>query len=148
MENAGHRIELLLVEDDLAQVRLTQEALKAGSIPLNLNIAADGFEALDFLNRQGKYEKAPRPDLILLDLNLPKKSGKQVLSEIKADPCLRNIPVVIITSSQAPQDILHAYGLNANCYITKPLDFDEFVSLVHSLEDFWFTKATLPSCPA
>jgi CheY-like chemotaxis protein len=136
--------DLLLVEDNPGDVRLTQEALRETTIPVHLNVATDGVEAVDFLYRRGKYRDAPRPELILLDLNLPRKSGREVLSEIKADPSLRSIPVVVMTTSTAEQDINKAYSLNANCYITKPLDLDQFLSVIRSIEDFWLTRATLP----
>lgn len=138
-------IDLLLVEDNPGDIRLTQEAFKTGRFAVRLNIALDGVEAVDFLHRRGKFENAPRPELILLDLNLPRKNGREVLSEIKADPDLKRIPVLVITTSRAEQDVSNAYGLNANCYITKPLAFDDFIKVVHSIEDFWLTKATLPT---
>lgn len=137
-------VEILLVEDNPGDVRLTKEALRESKVRNNLNIAADGVEALAFLRREGKHEAAVRPDLILLDLNLPRKDGREVLYEIKSDPDLRQIPVVVLTSSQAEQDILSAYGLHANCYVTKPVDFDQFIRVVQSIEDFWFTIVRLP----
>ena len=137
-------VDLLLVEDNPGDIRLTQEALKEGSIPVNLSVAQDGAEAVDFLFRRGRYHNAPRPKLILLDLNLPRKSGREVLSEIKADPVLRRIPVVVMTTSTAEQDIARAYSLNANCYVAKPIDLDAFIEIVHSIEDFWLKKAILP----
>jgi CheY-like chemotaxis protein len=149
--------EVLLVEDNPGDIRLTKEALRYGDVPVKLSVAMDGVEALDFLRRRGRFKTAPRPDLILLDLNLPRKNGREVLSEIKSDGDLRSIPVLVITTSQSPQDVERAYTLNANCYITKPVEFDAFVDLLRSLEDFWLTKATLPaengpklfsSCPA
>ncbi len=141
--------DLLLVEDNPGDVRLTQEALRETTIPVHLSVATDGVEAIDFLRRRGKFREAPRPELILLDLNLPRKSGREVLSEIKGDPVLRSIPVVVMTTSTAEQDINKAYALNANCYITKPLDLDQFLSVIRSIEDFWLTRATLPrSIPA
>jgi CheY-like chemotaxis protein len=138
-------IEVLLVEDNPGDVRLTREALKEGKVHNNLHVAPDGVEALAFLRREGKYADAVRPDLILLDLNLPRKSGREVLEEVKGDPALRNIPVVILTSSQAEQDIARAYDLHANCYITKPVDLDQFITVVKSIEDFWFTVVKLPT---
>jgi two-component system, chemotaxis family, response regulator Rcp1 len=138
-------IEVLLVEDNPGDVRLTREALKEGKVRNNLHVVSDGAEALAFLGRQGQYETAVRPDLILLDLNLPKKDGRQVLEEIKNDPVLRLIPVVILTSSQAEQDILRAYDLHANCYVTKPVDLDQFITVVKSIESFWFSIVKLPS---
>ena len=140
----GVPIEILLVEDSLGDVRLTVEALRDGKVLNNLNVARDGVEALAFLRRQGPHAEAPRPDLILLDLNMPKKDGREVLAEIKNDDSLRRIPVVILTTSQAEQDILKSYDLHANCYITKPVDFDQFISVVQSVEDFWLTMVKLP----
>lgn len=137
-------IEILMVEDNPGDVRLTVEALKEGKVRNNLHIAEDGVEALAFLRRQGRYAEAPRPDLILLDLNLPKKNGREVLEEIKEDPDLRRIPVVILTVSQAEQDIVKSYNLHANCYITKPVDLDQFLDVVKSIENFWLTVVMLP----
>lgn len=137
--------EILLVEDNPADVRLTREALHEGKVRNNLSVAADGVEALAFLRREGSHADAVIPDLILLDLNLPRKDGRQVLEEIKADPSLRHIPVVVLTSSQAEQDILRAYDLHANCYVTKPVDLDQFIHVVQSIEDFWFTIVKLPA---
>jgi len=138
-------VEILLVEDNPGDVRLTREALKEGKVHNNLHVAPDGVEALAFLNREGKYADAVRPDLILLDLNLPRKGGREVLEVIKGEPSLRHIPVVILTSSQAEQDIARAYDLHANCYITKPVDLDQFITVVKSIEDFWFTVVKLPT---
>lgn len=140
----GKPIEILLVEDNPGDVRLTREALKEGKVRNVLSVVQDGVEALAFLKRQGAYAKAARPDLILLDLNLPKIDGQEVLAEIKASPALRAIPVVILTTSSAEQDILRTYNLHANCYITKPLDMDQFISVVKSIEDFWLTVVKLP----
>jgi two-component system, chemotaxis family, response regulator Rcp1 len=137
-------IEILLVEDNPGDVRLTIEALKEGKVANEINVAADGIEALAFLRREGKYENAPKPDLILLDLNLPKKNGREVLAEIKMNPHLKCIPVVILTSSQAEKDIAATYNLHANCYITKPVDFDQFIKVVKSIENFWFKVVKLP----
>jgi chemotaxis family two-component system response regulator Rcp1 len=137
-------VEILLVEDNPGDVRLTREALKEGKVRNNLHVAPDGVEALRFLRREGEYAQAVRPDLILLDLNLPKKDGREVLEEIKADPALKSIPVVILTSSSAEQDILRSYRLHANCYVTKPVDLDEFITVVRSIENFWFTIVKLP----
>lgn len=137
-------IEILLVEDNPGDVRLTIEALKEGKVSNKINVAADGIEALAFLRREGKYENAPKPDLILLDLNLPKKNGREVLAEIKMDSRLKCIPVVILTSSQAEKDIVTTYNLHANCYITKPVDFGQFIDVVKSIENFWFTVVKLP----
>jgi len=144
---ASQPIEVLLVEDNPGDVRLTREALKEGKVHNNLSVAPDGVEALAFLRRQGRYADAPRPDLILLDLNLPKKDGREVLEEIKSDPALRSIPVVILTTSEAERDIARAYDLHANCYITKPVDLDQFITVVKSIEDFWFTIVKLPPGP-
>jgi CheY-like chemotaxis protein len=138
-------IEVLLVEDNPADVRLTEEALKEGKVRNRLHSVPDGVEALAFLRREGKYVDAVRPDLILLDLNLPRKSGREVLGEIKTDPALRHIPVVVLTSSQAEKDIAQAYDLHANCYVTKPVDLDRFIEVVKSIEGFWFSIVKLPS---
>ena len=137
-------VEVLLVEDNPGDVRLTREALKEGKIRNNLHVAKDGVEALAFLRREGEHADAPRPDVILLDLNLPRKDGREVLAEVKGDPALRQIPVVILTSSQAEEDICRAYDLHANCYISKPVDLDQFIRVVRSIEDFWFTVVKLP----
>jgi chemotaxis family two-component system response regulator Rcp1 len=133
-----------MVEDNPGDIRLTVEALKEGKVRNNLHTVGDGEEALAFLRRQGPYAEAPRPDLILLDLNLPKKTGQEVLAEIKEDPDLRRIPVVILTVSGAEADILKTYNLHANCYITKPVDLDRFIEVVKSIEDFWLTVVMLP----
>jgi two-component system, chemotaxis family, response regulator Rcp1 len=137
-------VEILLVEDNPGDVRLTREALREGKVRNNLSVVDDGVKAVQFLRREGEYADAPRPDLILLDLNLPRMSGPEVLEQIKADPELRSIPVVILTSSQAERDIVRAYELSANCYITKPVDLDQFISVVKTIEDFWFTIVRLP----
>jgi CheY-like chemotaxis protein len=141
---AGKPVEILLVEDNPGDVRLTIEGLKEGKVNNNLYVVEDGVEAMAFLRREGKYAEAVRPDLILLDLNLPKKDGREVLTEIKADENLRFIPVVVLTTSEAEQDILRAYSLHANCYITKPVDLEQFIAVVTSIEDFWFTIVKLP----
>ena len=138
-------VDLLLVEDNPGDVRLTEEALKDGPVQVNLSVAKDGVEAVEFLTRTGRFQNAPRPDLILLDLNLPRKNGREVLAEIKSDPDLRQIPVIVMTTSKSEQDIERAYELNANCYITKPIELDDFLGVVHSIEDFWLTKAMLPA---
>ena len=143
-ENISRPIEILLVEDNPGDVRLTKEALKDARVINNLHVADDGIEALDFLNRQGKHLNAVRPDLILLDLNLPKKDGREVLGEIKADPDLRQIPVVILTTSKAEEDILKTYDLHANCYITKPVDLEKFIEVISAIEDFWLSIVKLP----
>jgi len=137
-------IEVLLVEDNPGDVRLTIEALKEAKVSNNLHIAVDGVEAMAFLRREGKFAEAPHPDLVLLDLNLPKKDGREVLAEIKSDPALRRIPVVVMTTSKAEEDILRSYDLHANCYITKPVDLDQFITVVKSIEDFWLTIVKLP----
>ena len=140
----GELIEILLVEDNPGDVRLTVEALKEAKVLNNLSVASDGVEALAFLRRQGVYRDARRPDLIFLDLNLPRKEGREVLAEIKGDESLRRIPVVVLTTSQAEQDVLRSYDLHANCYITKPLDLDQFMEVIHSVEGFWLTIVKLP----
>ena len=144
VEENGRQAEFLLVEDNPGDVRLTQEALSESKLRNHLSVVGDGVEALAFLRREGKYADAPRPDIILLDLNLPKKSGREVLAEIKADPVLRRIPVVIITSSEAEQDVLASYDLHVNCYISKPVDLDQFIKVVRSIETFWITIVKLP----
>ena len=136
--------KILLIEDNPGDVRLTQEALKDAKVRNKLHVVRDGVEALAFLRREGKYAGAPHPDLILLDLNLPRKNGREVLAEIKKDPNLRRIPVVILTVSQAEEDVLKTYDLHANCYITKPVDLDQFMTVVQSIEDFWLTIVRLP----
>lgn len=137
-------VEILLVEDNAGDHRLTQEALREGKVYNNLHWARDGDEAMDFLKRRGKHHDAPRPDIILLDLNLPKKDGRVVLSEIKADDAIKSIPVVILTTSKAEEDVLRSYDLHANCYVTKPVDLDKFILVVQSIDRFWLTIATLP----
>ena len=143
-ETAATPIEILLVEDSPGDVRLTKEALRDAKVRNNLHVASDGMEATDFLKRQGKHASAPHPDLILLDLNLPKKGGWQVLEEIKADPRLKSIPVVILTTSGAEEDILRSYQHHANCYITKPVDLDQFLKVVKTIDNFWLTIVKLP----
>ena len=140
----GHPIEILLVEDNAGDVRLTIEALRESKVRNNLHVASDGVQAMDFLRQQGHYEHAIRPDLVLLDLNLPRKDGREVLAEIKADPKLKTIPVVVLTTSRAERDVLQSYELQANCYITKPVDLEQFITVVRSIEDFWLTIVTLP----
>ena len=143
----GHQrpIEILLVEDNSGDVRLTREAFKEARVLNELHSVEDGVEAIKFLRRENQYENAPRPDLILLDLNLPKKDGREVLSEIKADEDLKAIPVVILTTSKAEEDIVKMYNGHANCYISKPVDIDQFVTVVKSIESFWFSIVKLPS---
>ncbi len=138
-------IEILLVEDNSGDARLAREALRDAKVRNNLTWISDGTEALAFLRREGKYAAAPRPDLILLDLNLPRKDGREVLTEIKGDDKFKRIPVVVLTTSQAEEDVLRAYHLNANCYITKPVDLDQFLKVVKTIEDFWLTIVKLPS---
>ena len=138
-------VVILLVEDNAGDVRLTREALHEGKVANQLIVASDGVEALAVLHRTGSQAAAPRPDLILLDLNLPRKDGRDVLAEIKQDPDLRRIPVVVLTTSKAEEDILRTYNLHANCYITKPVDFEKFVSVVKTIDEFWLTVVRLPS---
>ena len=137
-------VEILLVEDDPADILLAEEGLREGSVPSILSVVPDGIEALAFLRRQGKYAQASRPDLILLDLNLPKRSGLEILAEIKADTALRRIPVIVLTTSDAPQDILRAYDLQASAYITKPSDLEEFHRIMNTLSDYCITVVKLP----
>jgi two-component system, chemotaxis family, response regulator Rcp1 len=144
MSRFDRAVEILLVEDNPGDVRLTQEALKDAKMCNNLTVAQDGVEAMDILHRIGPYANLPRPDLILLDLNLPRKDGREVLAEVKSDPSLKFIPVVVLTTSQAEEDILRAYNLNANCYISKPVDLDQFIKVVRSIEDFWLEIVCLP----
>ncbi len=132
------------MEDNPGDVLLTKIALEDSKISVNLNVVEDGVEAMAFLRKQGKYLNMPHPDIILLDFNLPKKDGREVLAEVKADKNLKRIPVVVLTTSQAEEDILKAYNLAANCYISKPVDFDQFVKIVQSIENFWFTVVKLP----
>ena len=146
-DTRGRPIQILLVEDNPGDVRLTIEALKEGKVSNNLSVARDGVEALSFLRREGSHGNAARPDLILLDLNLPKKDGREVLAEIKEDSRLRRIPVVVLTTSKAEEDILRTYDLHANCYITKPVDLEQFISVVRSIDDFWLSVVRLPPKP-
>lgn len=143
-ENSGKPIEILLVEDNPGDARLALESFKESSIHNELHWAADGLEAMKFLRRQGGYANAPRADLILLDLNMPKMDGRKVLAEIKSDDNLKRIPVVVLTISRAEEDILKTYNLHANCYVTKPLDLDQFLKVIKSIEDFWMTIVRLP----
>lgn len=143
-QNISKPAEILLVEDNPGDVRLTQECFKESKISNNLSVVMDGQEAIDFLRQKGNFANVPRPDLILLDLNLPRKDGREVLAEIKADPDLRKIPVVVLTISKAEQDILKSYDLHANCFITKPIDINQFTAIVKSIEDFWLTIVKLP----
>ena len=137
-------VEILLVEDNPGDVRLTQEALTENKLHNNLHVVWDGEEAIAFLRREGQYADAPRPDLVLLDLNLPKKDGRELLAEMKGDPGLKRIPVVILTTSTAEADVLRMYDLHANCYVTKPVDLDQFIRVVQTIEEFWLTIVRLP----
>ncbi len=137
-------IEILLVEDNPGDVRLTKEALKGSKVNNTMHVAEDGVEAMTYLRREGEYKDAPRPDLILLDLNLPRMDGREVLDKIKTDDKLKTIPVVILTTSEDDEDILRAYNLHANCYIKKPVNLDQFIKIVNSIEDFWFSIVKLP----
>jgi len=140
-----HRhIEMLMIEDSAADVLIAQEAFYQAKVLNSMHVVVDGVDAMAFLHREGTYVSAPRPDLILLDLNLPRKNGREVLAEIKEDPNLKSIPVVVLTTSSADEDILKAYNLHANCYVVKPIDFSNFVQVVHSISSFWFSVVTLP----
>ena len=141
----GKQVEILLVEDNEGDIRLTQEALKESKLDNQLSIVKDGEEALEFLHKKGKYKDAATPDLVLLDLNLPKKNGREVLEEVKRDPALAMIPIVVLTTSQAEEDIVKVYAEHANCYIQKPVDFNRFMEVVHSVESFWFSIVKLPN---
>ncbi len=140
----GKPVEVLLIEDNPGDVRLTKEAFREGKVINNLHVAVDGEEAMQFVRREGKFQDVPRPDLILLDLNLPKKDGREVLEEIKSDDDLKCIPVVILTTSRSEEDIIRTYNSHANCYITKPVDLNQFLNVVESIEDFWVTMVKLP----
>jgi two-component system response regulator len=142
--NEVRPVDILLVEDNPGDVRLTKEALKDAKVLNEIFIARDGVEAMEILHRKGKFSKVPLPDLILLDLNLPKKDGREVLAEIKEDPILKHIPVVILTTSKADEDIIKTYNLHANAYITKPVDLNRFAEIIHVLNEFWFTIVKLP----
>lgn len=144
VQTNSNPIRVLLVEDNPGDIRLTQEAFRENKMLNSLSVVKDGVEAMEFLHQKGKYEAAPRPDLILLDLNLPKKDGREVLAEIKSHPSLKLIPVVILTTSDADQDILKSYELHANCYIKKPVDLEQFINVVRSIEDFWVAVVKLP----
>ncbi|MCP3705569.1 response regulator [Paraburkholderia sp. CNPSo 3274] len=143
--NSEQMFHILMVEDSPTDVMMTREALDYYKVLNPLHIAEDGVEAIEFLKREGKHATAPRPGLIILDLNLPRKSGQEVLQELKTDPELKNIPVVVLTTSKAEEDVAKSYGLHANCYITKPVDFEKFVEVVRSINDFWLGVVTLPS---
>ena len=144
MVDENRPVEILLVEDNPGDERLTREALKEGKVYSNLHWVKDGVEAMEFLRRSGKYQDVPRPDIILLDLNLPKKDGREVLQDIKNDPELKRIPVVVLTTSKAEEDVLRTYNLHANCYVTKPVDLEKFIVVVRSIDVFWLTIVTLP----
>ena len=137
-------VEILLVEDDAGDIDLTKEALEDSKLHFNLNVARDGVEAIAYLNREGRYADCPQPDLILLDLNLPRKNGREVLQDIKSNDNLKFIPVVVLTTSDTDEDVLNSYGLGANCYVNKPLGMEEFTEIVRAIEDFWFTIVKLP----
>jgi len=139
------KADVLLVEDSAAEARLAREALREARFPVELHVASDGVQAMDFLRRQGPYQDAPRPQLVLLDLNLPRKDGREVLRDIKEDADLRRIPVVVLTTSQAQSDITRAYELHANCYIQKPLELDGFIEIVKSIQRYWLQMAELPA---
>jgi chemotaxis family two-component system response regulator Rcp1 len=141
----GDPIEILLVEDSPDDIVLTTEALKDGKVRNRVSVVEDGEEAMAFLRREGRHATAPRPDLILLDLNLPRKSGREVLAEVKQDPKLKRIPVVVMTTSSSEKDILQAYNCHANCYVTKPVDLDQFLGVIRSIESFWLTVVKLPA---
>jgi two-component system, chemotaxis family, response regulator Rcp1 len=142
--SAVRPIEILLVEDSPSDAALTVQALEGGKIANNLTRVVDGVEAMDYLRNKGHYVNAPRPDLIMLDLNLPRKDGREVLRELKTDPSLKTIPIIVLTTSRADKDVLQSYQLNANCYITKPVDFLQFIDVVKSIETFWLSIVTLP----
>lgn len=144
LRSAPDVFNILLVEDNPGDARLAQEALKEGRMSSRLAVVVDGVEGMSYLRREGEYADAPRPNLVLLDLNLPRKDGRQVLAEMKADPDLRRIPVVVLTTSQAEQDITRCYDLHANCYITKPVDLDRFIAVVKSIEEYWCSVVTMP----
>lgn len=143
-EAGGRPVDVLLVEDNPGDARLTTEALKEGDVRITLRIVTDGVEAMAYLRRDGQYRGAARPDIILLDLNLPRKDGREVLAEIKADPMLKIIPVVVLTTSQSDQDVLQCYALHANCYIPKPVEFDAFIRVMHNFREFWLNTVLLP----
>jgi len=145
MNKTNKPIAILMAEDNATDVMLTKEALAHAKVLNTLHVVSDGIEAIEFLQRRGKYGKAPTPDLVLLDLNMPRKNGQEVLAEIKADANLKHIPVVILTTSKAEEDVLKAYGLHANCYVIKPVDFDVFADVVRSIEQFWFSVVRLPT---
>jgi CheY-like chemotaxis protein len=145
LAEAVRPIEVLLVEDDEGDVLMTREALDEGKVINNLNVVGDGVEAVEYLRRGGRFASAARPDLVLLDLNLPKRDGRQVLEDIKSDPDLRRIPVVVLTTSEAEEDVLRSYDLHANAYVTKPVDFDRFVQVIQQIDDFFISVVRLPA---
>lgn len=146
MTHHGYPIEILLVEDNPADVRLMREALKESKVRNDMHVVEDGVEAMAYLRRQGKYSKSSVPDIVFLDLNLPKKSGIEVLAEVKADESLKKIPIVVLTTSKDEVDIVKSYNLHANCFITKPVDLEQFIHVIKSTEDFWLTIVKLPRC--
>jgi len=141
---SGKVIDILLVEDNPGDARLTQEAFRDSKVANNLHVVSDGALAMEFLRREGAFKNAPRPDIVLLDLNLPKKDGRQVLAEMKSDPDLKSIPTVVLTTSEAEQDIIQSYQLHANCYLTKPVDLEKFLKIIRCIEDFWLSFVKLP----
>lgn len=141
---SGRPVEILLVEDDEGDIELTQEALVDSKLTVNLHVVQDGVAALDYLNQRGEYVEAIAPDLVLLDLNLPRKSGREVLEEVKGDPMLKRLPVIVLTTSDTEEDIVRSYNLGVNCYVQKPVGMEEFIRIVKVLEDFWFTIVKLP----
>ena len=143
-ESTPRSIEILLVEDNPGDARLTIEAMREAKLSNRLHVVEDGVEAMQFLRREGRFGDAPRPDLILLDLNLPKKDGREVLAEIKSEPLLKRIPVVVLTTSRAEEDVLRTYDLHANCFVTKPVDLEQFMKIVKQIDEFWFKLVTLP----
>lgn len=145
VKELGRPVHILLVEDNPGDVELTKQGLKEGKVSVHLDVVVDGAQAMAFLRQQGRHAGANRPDIVLLDLNLPGKDGREVLAEIRDDPELETIPIAVLTTSDADEDILQAYKLKANCYITKPVDFDQFVKIVHQIKAFWFTIVSLPS---
>jgi chemotaxis family two-component system response regulator Rcp1 len=145
IQNASRPIEILLVEDNPGDIRLTQEVLRTTRTPNHVRVAVDGVEAMEILERQGRHANAPLPDLILLDLNLPRKDGRQVLADVKVDPALKRIPIIILTTSAADQEVARAYDLHANCYIIKPVDYQQFLSVARAIESFWLTIVSLPA---
>jgi two-component system, chemotaxis family, response regulator Rcp1 len=145
MSNKTRSIQILLIEDNLGDIRLTQEAFKESQLPIVLSVVTDGVAGMNFLRRNPPYEEAPTPDLILLDLNLPKKDGRELLKDVKTDDNLRSIPIVILTTSTAEQDILRSYSLHVNSYINKPVDFDKFFDIIQKIEQFWLGTVILPT---